>query len=580
MWMKTKQDVARELAMPAKGCMSYTVRQGDATHIECLYMDISELGIQETVMEQGPDGKVVSVTKPLQDIAPQMFVYSMARYTKLNKAALQDGRLAINNVLEPVNLFFRVLSKEDQIAIAYTIFNMHVSICKKFADISKVSELEEFTYNLGDYLITLDNAIGLVDKISNFVSDAVPLGDFEEIGTREQDTEELTFREPDVHGLTVVAILNKMLCPLFSVYMNTLLNKKNIICEHGYELPCVFMLTKLLDKYYPELIKKFKNYIDHNIKKKNSFIESDAATMLHLTSLTMRFKMYAQLLVRSLVNVDLYNMDRNLMSFVCRSILDTITSTAKNVNEFPVFVRKPQVKHQDEDTSGYLDVSSAVSKAPFDTSKIIMSAVRPVVEKCLASYAQIFSIDDFNASVAFYKTKVIVPNAFNRFLVNTFFRSFLGGGQCVQLVKSSHFNELVACLQMIALKKGYIELAHMLTAKKSQSTCPENIQFSSSYRSRFYERTRMIFEEGPIGPLAKNFDQWMASIVTDIATHNWYFNTSMPIWDATEQEPLNGEPIPLRNLIEEGCGMILYAQDIENGVYDTNLRSLSQDMMM
>jgi hypothetical protein len=88
----------------------------------------------------------------------------------------------------------------------------------------------------------------------------------------------------------------------------------------------------------------------------------------------------------------------------------------------------------------------------------------------------------------------------------------------------------------------------------------------------------MIFEEGPIGPLAKSFDQWLASIVNEIATHNWYFNTSMPIWDATEQESLNGEPIPLRNVIEEGCGMILYAQDIENGVYDPNLRSLTQDM--
>lgn len=577
--MKTKQDVARELATPAEGCMCYTVKQGDASHIECLYMDISGLGITETVMEQNQDGEAVSVVKPLQDIAPQMFIYSMARYTKLNKASLIEGRLPINNVLEPVNLFFRAISREDQIAIAYTLFNMHVSICKRFADITKVSELEEFTYNLGDYLITLDNAIGLVDKISNFVSDAVPLGDFEEIGTREQDTEELTFREHDVHGLTVVAIINKMLCPLFSVYMNILLNKKNIICEHGYELPCVFMLSKLLSKHYPELIEKFKNYINHNIKKKNSFIESDAATMLHLTSQTMCLKMYAQLLVRSLVNVDLYNMDRNLMSFVCRSIIDTITSTAKNVNEYPVFVRKPQVKHQDEDTSGYLDVSSAVSKAPFDTSRIIMSAVGSTVEKCLASYAQIFSMDDFRESIAYYRTKTIVPNAFNKFLVNTFFRSFLGGCQCVQLVKSSHFNELVACLQMIALKKGYIELAHMLTAKKSQSTCPENIQFSSSYRSRFYERTRMIFEEGPIGPLAKSFDQWMASIVNEIATHNWYFNTSMPIWDATEQEPLNGDPIPLHNVIEEGCGMILYAQDIENGVYDTNLRSLSMDML-
>lgn len=561
------------------GHMFYSVKQGDTSHIECLYMDISALGIKQTVTELDENGNVHTVEKSLQDLAPQMFVFSMVRYTKLNKAALTEGRLPINNVLDPVNLFFKSLSIEDQKAIAYTIFNMHVSICKRFAEDIKVSDLEEFTYGLGDALITLDNAIGLIEKISKFVSENVPLGDFEEIGTREQDTKELTFLEVDVHGLTVIAILNKMLCPLFSVYMNILLNKKNLYCEHGYELPCVFMLSKVLEKHYGELIEKFKNYINHNIKKKNAAIESDAATMLHYTPTSMRLKMYAQLLIRSLVNVDLYNMDRNLMSFVCRSILDTITSTSKSINEYPVFVRKPQVKHQDEDTSGYLDVSSAVSKAPFDTAKIIMTATRPVVNKCLATYAQIFSQEDFEASLAYYRNKVIVPNAFNRFLVNTFFRSFLGGSQCVLLVKSTQFNELVACLQMIALKKGYVELVHMLTATKSQSTCPENIQFSSSYRSRYYERTRMIFEEGPIGPLAKSFDQWMASIVNEIATHNWYFNTSMPIWDASEQEPMNGEPIPLKNVIEEGCGMILYAQDIENGVYDTNLRSLSTDIL-
>lgn len=559
--------------------MFYSVKQSETNHIDCLYMDISALNINETVAEPDENGNVRMVSKPLQEIAPQMFVFSMVRYTKLNKASLTEGRLPINNVLDPINLFFKSLSKEDQIAIAYTIFNMHVSICKRFSEDIKVSKLNEFTYELGDALITLDNAINLIEKISNFVSEKVPLGNFEEIGTREQDTKELTFLEPDVHGLTVIAILNKMLCPLFSVYMNILLNKKNLYCEHGYELPCVFMLSKILSRHYSELIEKFNNYIDHNINKKNAVIESNAATMLHYTPTSMCLKMYAQLLIRSFVNVDLYNMDRNLMSFVCRSILDTITSTSKSINEYPVFVRKPQVKHQDEDTSGYLDVSSAVSKAPFDTAKIIATATRPVVNKCLASYAHIFSQEDFESSLAYYRTKVIVPNAFNRFLVNTFFRSFLGGCQCVLLVKSTQFNELVACLQMIALKKGYVELAHMLTATKSQSTYPENIQFSSSYRGRFYERTRMIFEEGPIGPLAKSFDQWMSSIVNEIATHNWYFNTSMPIWDATEQEPLNGEPIPLKNVIEEGCGIILYAQDIENGVYDINLRSLSEDMM-
>lgn len=558
--------------------MDYKVNQS-GNHIESLIMDISDLNIEIDVPIKNEDGTESIVKKRLEEVSPQMFEYSLERYTKLNKAAISDGRLPVNNVLEPVNKFFSTLDKQEQINIAMTLFNMHVSICTRFAQPIRVSDLQEFTYNLGEYLITLDQSISLVDKISNFVTAAVPLGDFEEIGTREQDTKELTFLEPDVHGLTVIAILNKMLCPLFSVYMNILRNKKDVICELGYELPCVFMLSKLLDKYFGPLIEKFKYYISHNIKKKNSFIESDSATMLHLTPNTMCIKMYAQLLVRSLVNVDLYNMDRNLMSFVCRSILDAINSTAKNVNEYPVFVRKPAVKHQDEDTSGYLDVSSSVSKAPFDTVAIISSAIEPVTAKCLASYAQIFSMDEYKEALAFYKHNTIVPNSFNRFLANTFFRSFLGGCTSIQLLKSKDFTAVIACLQMISVKKGYIELAHMLTAKRSLSACPENLQFSSGYRGKFYERTREIFEAGPIGPLAKGFDQYMAAIAHDIATHNWYFNSALPIWTATEHESMNGEPIPIKRVIEELCGMILYEQDIENGAYDTDLRSLAADIL-
>lgn len=556
--------------------MHYRINQS-GNKIDCLVIDISDLGIERSQQITDENGETKIVKRHVEDIAPQMFEYSLERYTKLNKASLTEGRLPINNVLTPVNKFLETLSIDHQRKLAMTIFNMHVQICQIFTTNIKVSELEEFTYDLGEFLITLDNEIGLIEKIANFVSTQVPLGDFQEIGTREQDTKELTFLEPDVHGLTVIAILNKMLSPLFSVFMNILRNKKELNCDLGYELPCVFILSKILSRHYPDLIEKFKGYISHNIKKKNSFTESDSATMLHLTPNTMCIKMYAQLLIRSFVNVDLYNMDRNLMSFVCRSILDATNSTAKNINEYRVFVRKPTVKHQDEDTSGYLDVNSSVSRVPFDTAKITVSAVLPTVKTCLATYAQIFSEDDFVQSLAYYRQNTIVPNAWNRYLANAFYRNFLGGSQSIQMLKSSQFNELIACLQMVALKQGYIELAHMLTARRSDSTCPENLQFSSRYRSGLYEKVREIFENGPIGPLAKSFDQYMAIMVQDIATHNWYFNSSMVIWEATDHEPLNGEPIPLKSVIEEGCGLILYAQDIENGVYDSDLRSLSQD---
>ena len=547
--------------------MKYEVKQS-GTHIDCLVINIDDLNIVVDQEVDLPDGSTKNVKKTINELAPQMFEYSLDRYTKLNKSSIVNGRLPINNVLEPVNLFLATLSKEEQTAIAMTIFDMHVAICQKFTNPIKTSELNVFTFELGDYLVNLDQCIDLINKISEFVSTSVPLGDFEEIGSREQDTAELTFQKIDVHGLTVIAILNKMLCPLFSVYMNILRNKKDITCDLGYELPCVFVLTKVLDLHYNPLIIKFKNYINHHIQKKNSCIGRDAALLLHLTSQTMNIKMYAQLLIRSLVNVDLYNMDRNLMSFVCRSILDAINSTAKNINECPVFIRKPAVKHQDEDTSGYLDVSSSVSHAPFDTQSIITFSITPMIKKYLATYAQIFSQEDFDQAMLFYRQNPIIPNAWNRFLANTFYRGFLGGCSAIQLLKSAQFNEVIACLQMIALKCGYVELTHILSAKRSSSACAENVQFSSCYRSSYYERVREIFEDGPIGPAAKAFDQHMSSIVTDIATHNWYFNTCIPIWDATEQEPMNGEPIPLKSVIEEGCGLILLAQEIENGFYE------------
>ncbi len=556
--------------------MHYRINQSGGK-IDCLVIDIKDLNIEFPIQETDDKGETKIVNKHVEDVAPQMFEYSLERYTKLNKTSIVEGRLPINNVLTPVNKFIETLSIEDQRALAMTIFNMHVQICQKFSTNCKKSELDDFTYELGEFLITLDNEIHLIDKIARFVSEQVPLGNFQEIGTREQDTKELTFLEPDVHGLTVIAILNKILSPLFGVYMNILRNKKELNCDLGYELSCSFILSKILSKHYSELIEKFKNYIRHNIEKKNSFISSDSATMLHLTPNTMCIKMYAQLLIRSFVNVDLYNMERNLMSFVCRSILDATNSTAKNINEYRVFVRKPTVKHQDEDTSGYLDVNSSVSRVPFDTARITASAVYPTVKTCLATYAQIFSEEDFAQSMAYYRQNTIVPNAWNRYLANAFYRNFLGGSQSIQMLRSTHFSELIACLQMIALKQGYIELAHMLTARKSAGSCPENLQFSSKYRSGLYEKVREIFENGPIGPLPKSFDNYMSIMVQDLATHNWYFNSSMVIWEATDHEPLNGEQIPLKSVVEEGCGLILYAQDIENGVYDTDLRSLSQD---
>ena len=80
-------------------------------------------------------------------------------------------------------------------------------------------------------------------------------------GSRAQDDDKLTFYPDEVATVMSIALLCKMMAPIFGVMMSQLLNKIDIKTK---ESCCTMIFTNLFNRKFPKLIDKLKFYIRHS----------------------------------------------------------------------------------------------------------------------------------------------------------------------------------------------------------------------------------------------------------------------------------------------------------------------------
>ena len=521
------------------------------------YLDIKDLDISEDHRKK---------LEPL-------LTFSINTYVKLNRPKITGTAVITTDdswdvTYGAVNKFFNTLSIADRTILGQAIIMMHGEIQQFMID-NEIIELNNLMEILGNQLDAVDLDIDLCVKLREFVVENVPIGIFKGAGKRAQDTAALTFQREEVVDLLTITLLCKALSPIFGTIMKFVSKR---IDNKLKEIQCVSIFTKLLSRKYPKLINKLMNYIQHTIKTCSK--ESMTALANGHDHFRLSYYMYATLLIRQFVNVNLGVRDGNLMTYIIVSVKSAVGTFNSTILKHPTYTRKPMsVKGDDEGNQAQIEVDSMTSKKMCDVPILIACAVPGAIKRHLDIHQ--VDIDSFTKCHKYYTKHPLVPTIVNKYLNSMFYSQDFGGGRGILMMRGPEYMKITTALQLILFQMdvNYAELAHFMTAVPAitgslETSMDTSIMTLSTGSSYAYKNCKERFERTAYGARGREWENHISRLTDELKNTKFIYNTAPHIWDCLEQDNLNGKIIkPTKATADALCDFYDFlATELRRGV--------------
>ena len=474
-------------------------------------------------------------------------------------------------VFKVPNEFLKTLKDDELIQIASTFAYCHYLIESETAkqrplpdnnpvlrqEINSINAaiLLKLEDNLSAALLRLDQTIHLLDKILEHVETCIPIDEFKDVGTRAQDSEEKTFRRPDLVKLTALAVLAKLFTPVIGTFIQKF--KLHGISTSYKEMHAVTMFRDILSESNNEkmakLVDKVEFYISGLIESR---LKDAKPTMLHngFTETTITQFVYAQIITRRLVCVNLFRAEsNNLVTYLAtcakESALSTPSSSAggnKSSVEFRKSVDELSAESSeggDDGNSSVLEQESSVSAKTADFETIVEFAVMDLKHRfCPENDLDITVVD---GAESYYKsTSHILLESNNSYILSIMFGHQLCGAKSVEMLKSADLATLVAILQVHLIRIGLTDLVHVLSLvntgePRTKGLTGEETQLQATWRNSYaFGNCNEKF------PYVVNGLQWWTSLeklLKSIIMTKYVYNTAPIIWEMLGQPNINGQ---------------------------------------
>lgn len=452
------------------------------------------------------------------------------------------------------------------------------------------SEFVNFVEVLGHQYLNMINASNALTYFRRYADEHVSLQDTSLFGTRPQDTEALTFYEPEIKELMVVAMCCKLAAPILSELIN---NLPKTISDNGKkkmarykESRCANLIMPLLSTHFPDLTNKLLGYIRHTIlsSKKNS--TSNTAYIFHgLTANTRTALDLNSLLVRNYVLCNLETPDSNIVRYTATmiNVMESIQDTTAHKNQ--VTTRQSMGNMAADDESGnvaQIEIDSLISTSTMDITIIIESCIDRVIE----NYRLIYEItkSEFDECLRWFEQHPIYVTPLNKFVACVTFGRDIGGGRGIETIGAASYTKLIAMLQLISFSMGYYHLGVALTASRTlNSRIQINMDVERFRRQAptltFFRTVKAKFSHATssgetFSDLKKNmreteWDRQMEELISDLANTIYAVNVPEHILDQLNEHVQieNDTTIePVVEITEQMCMLIDYFSNLNNTI--------------
>ena len=328
------------------------------------------------------------------------------------------------------------------------------------------------------------------------------------------------------------------------------------------EIYCLGILKRLFSYYYLEIIDKLTNYIDVSTNKRTNNTLSNL--FRGFTSNSLATYMLAIIVIKKFVNVDLYDKRKNLMSFVSKCVTETVRSktqhnysSGKSIKTLERFI-SPVVYDSGSSDDKVSIVELETNPLKINEEHVVMLdvSVKYFLDKNINKYN--LNINVFNDAVNFYLKNNIKANIINEFLLTILTSEELGGSKGLKLINRINFTKLIVFTQMMLIDKGYIDIAHLVTAVKGEekqhlSETDRYIQMTNN-TTESYRLCNQCFVN-----LSKNFkwNEIIDNIRDELLYNEYYYYTADSLWEYMKVKNNNNSLYKYtRNIITNIYGFI------------------------
>lgn len=474
-----------------------------------------------------------------------------------------------DHVFKVPNEFLKTINDNDAIQIASTFAYCHYLIESEMAKQQPLPEnnpvrkqeinnmnasiLLKLENSLSAAILQLDQTIHLLDKILDYVETCISVDEFKDVGTRAQDSEEKTFRRPDLVKLTALAVLSKLFTPVIGTFIQKF--KAYGISTQYKEMHAVTMFRDILsaanNEKMSKLVDKVEFYIAGLIESR---LKDAKPTVLHngFTEDTISHYVYAQIVTRRLVCVNLFREEsNNLVTYLATCAKESATSGfSSGGNKSSVDFRKSvdelsaeSSEGGDDGNSSVMEQESSISAKTADFETIIEFAVMDLKNRFCPENDLDMNI--VGSSETYYKTSShILLDINNSYLLSVMFGHQLCGAKSVEMLKSADLATLVAILQVHLIQIGLPDLVHVLSLintgePRVKGMTGEEIQLLATWRNSYaFGNCNEKF------PYIVNGLQWWTSLeklLKSLTSVKYVYNTAPAIWELLGQPNLNGQ---------------------------------------
>jgi hypothetical protein len=317
--------------------------------------------------------------------------------------------------------------------------------------------------NINDVIFSMFRETDLVPKLEKFVANSgIDTPVLKDIGSRPQDTREMTFVKEDYECIYNLIFVCKMLFPLFGELISIVKNDDSFNSELK-EKYCLGLFTAVRDVYFSYISEKLINYIANTIGRKTN--SSDLMIGFYGYSIDgLVTDLFASMLVKKFVNTNLFEKQSDIMKFIYTCIKRSINSKyGKFMKDGKIFVRfDPADKFEDEDNKvSFLENIGIPSKVTSDIPIIVKIGIAKYVK----DYIKAGNIDKakFDVAVAFYSDYSIPISPINEFLLSLFVGDEIGGAIGMMYADFDDLIRLAVIVQDYFVKNGFVSLVPLLT---------------------------------------------------------------------------------------------------------------------
>ena len=390
----------------------------------------------------------------------------------------------------------------------------------------------------------------------------------ENAGSRPQDSKELTFSDHEIMIIATLAVLCKILCPVFSLLISLLSQN---LATRLQDLHCCSILTGIINAHNEEtdptmdiksVTEKLKHYSEHLVTQLcRNDISSNVVAGYDVHSLA--YSIYCKLLTHKLITISLTTSststkNSNIMSFIVVFVRGCTKQEISSTKiKQPTLLREDREVESDDGNTARLETDSMVSKTTSDVVSLVTTFAKLAVERAMMVYD--IKSDEITDCQMFYNTHQICPNTINTQLNSLMYGQDLDGSIGIKMLKINEFSKLTILTQLILAhhsetmdeetKNIFSTLIHLLTAVPSEGVVTPGLSGNNTWLpvsgSVYYRRCYERFQNATVLCKNKAWENHIRSIMDDTKTNHYVFNSAPYIYELLGQENQNGKVIPI-----------------------------------